>query len=283
MPSVTAASHASLWTGTWGDVSGIAANNQPILPRDEHTLIELASGFSAAALRAEPIWITAGLAGLHVAGHHPTQAPGVPGYPPVATWERDTLLERLRARAGDALSRPHVHVLNGYNRNASGDLVLSDRTHPPRVPSARWWGLERLGRVGTAHREIAWQVGRDSVFALFYGEGRVYTHVVVSAGRRDATAGVTAAVAPPDTSWPMGRPLARHFSQPLEVPLEGGSVATGRVILRVRLFALAPDASSYLLYQPTLNVVESNHPRTALAYATAFGGWIGNSANSEGL
>ena len=56
MPSVTAASHASLWTGAYGDVNGIAANNQPILPRDEHALTELASGFSAAALRAEPIW-----------------------------------------------------------------------------------------------------------------------------------------------------------------------------------------------------------------------------------
>jgi type I phosphodiesterase/nucleotide pyrophosphatase len=280
MPSVTAASHASIWTGAYGDVNGVAANDQPILPRNEHTLTELASGFSSAALRAEPIWITAGLTGMRVAGHHPTQAPGAPGYPPVTTTERDTLLESLRARAADALARPNVHVLNGYNRDVSRDLVLTERTHPPHTPVTRWRGIGRLGRIGTPHREIAWRMGRDSVFALFYGAEQTYTHVVVSARGRDASHGVTARAVPADTSWPVGRPLARHFSEPLEIPLEGGAVAAGRVMLRVRLFALAPDASSYLLYQPILSVVESNHPQTAVEYAVAIGGWVGNSATS---
>ncbi len=277
MPSVTAASHASIWTGAWGDVSGVAANNQPILPRDEHTLTELASGFAAAALRAEPIWVTAGLTGMRVAAHHPTQAPGVPGYPQLTAWDPDTLLDRLRTRAESALVRPTVQVLNGYNRSVSQDLVLTERTHPARTPPARWQGLGRLGPVGTPHREIAWRVGRDSVFALFYGSGSSYTHVVVSSRERDASTGVTARATPADTSWPAGRPLARHFSEPLEIPLEGG-VAAGRAVLRVRLFALAPDASSYLLFQPSLGVVESNHPRTAIEYGAAIGGWVGNSA-----
>jgi hypothetical protein len=280
MPSLTAPSHASIWTGTWGNVSGVAANDQPILPRDEHPLTELGSGFSSAALRAEPLWITAGLTGMRVAGHHPTQAPAAPGYPPVITSERDTLLEWLQTRAADALARPNVHVLNGYNRELSRDLVLTERTHQPRTPVSRWRGLARLGRIGTPHREIAWGVGRDSVFALFYGEEQTYTHVVVSAGDRDASAGVTARAVPADTSWPVGRPLARHFSEALEIPVEGSSVAAGRVVLRIRLFALAPDASSYLLYQPSLKVVASNHPRTAVEYGTAIGGWIGNSATS---
>jgi predicted AlkP superfamily phosphohydrolase/phosphomutase len=279
MPSLTAASHASIWTGAWGDVSGVAANNQPILPRDEHALTELGSGFSSAALRAEPIWITAGLTGMRVAGHHPTQAPGAPGYPPVtSTWEPDTLLESLRARAADALARPNVHVLNGYNRSASQDLVLTESTNPPRAPAARWQGLGRLGRIGTPHREIAGRLGRDSMFALFYGEGQTYTHVVVAVRARDAAAGVVARAVPADTSWPVGRRLARHFSEPLEIPLDGG-VAAGRVVLRVRLFALAPDASSYMLFVPGLHVVESNHPQTAVAYAAAIGGWVAGSAS----
>jgi predicted AlkP superfamily phosphohydrolase/phosphomutase len=280
MPSLTAPSHASIWTGTWGNVSGVAANDQPILPRDEHPLTELGSGFSSAALRAEPLWITAGLTGMRVAGHHPTQAPGAPGYPPVITAQRDTLLEWLQTRAADALARPNVHVLNGYNRELSRDLVLTERTHQPRTPVSRWRGLARLGRIGTPYREIAWGVGRDSVFALFYGEEQTYTHVVVSAGDRDASAGVTARAVPADTSWPVGRPLARYFSEALEIPVEGSSVGAGRVVLRIRLFVLAPDASSYLLYQPSLKVVASNHPRTALEYGTAIGGWIGNSATS---
>jgi Type I phosphodiesterase / nucleotide pyrophosphatase len=279
MPSLTAPSHASLWTGAYGDVSGIAANNQPVLPRDEHTLTELASGFSFSALRAEPIWVTAGLAGIRVGGHHPTQAPGVPGYPHLTTWDwqRDTLRERLRARATDALARPSVHVINGYNREVSPDLVLTERTYRPRPPATRWSGLARLGRINTPYREIAWRIGRDSAFALFYGHGEAYTHMVVVVGTRDASSGVIVTAAPVDTSWPVGRPLARHFSEPLEVVLEGGGVA-GRVVLRVRLFALAPDASSYLLYQPSLKIVESNHPQTAIAYVTGIGGWLGNSA-----
>jgi predicted AlkP superfamily phosphohydrolase/phosphomutase len=279
MPSVTAASHASLWTGAYGDVNSVAANNQPILPRDEHTLTELASGFSSAALRAEPIWVTAGLSGMRVAGHHPTQAPGAPGYPRIAMSDRDTLMNHLRARAADALARPTVQVLNGYNRSAAQDLVLTERTHRPRTPAARWSGLSRLGRIGTPHLEIAWRIGRDSAFALFYGSASTYTHVLVSVAGRDASRGVTAQAAPADTSWPVGRPLARHFSEPLEISLAGG-VATGRAVLRVRLFALAPDASSYLLYQPTLNIVESNHPRTAVDYAATIGGWLGNSGST---
>jgi predicted AlkP superfamily phosphohydrolase/phosphomutase len=279
MPSLTAPSHASLWTGTYGNGSGIAANNQPQLPRDEHTLTELGSGFSAAALRAEPIWVSAGLTGMRVVGHHPTQAPGAPGYPPIATTERDPLMDRLRPRAADALARPNVQILNGYNRQISQDLVLTERTHPPRTPGARWSGLGRIGRIGTPQREIAWRIGRDSVFALFYGSGSTFTHIVVSAGDRDASRGVTAQAIPADTSWPVGRPLARHFSEPLEIPLDGG-VSAGRAVLRVRLFALTPDASSYLLYQPALNVVDSNHPQTAIDYASAIGGWLGNSGST---
>lgn len=277
MPSLTAPSHASIWTGTWGDVSGISANNQPILPRDQHSLTELASGFASAGLRAEPIWVTASLTGMRVAGHHPTQAPGVPGYPQLSGWDRDTSLDRLRVRAESALARPTAHVLNGYNRQVSSDLVLTERTHSPRVPATRWRGLGRLGPLGTSHREIAWRIGRDSVFALFYGSGSSYTHVVVAARERDASTGVIAQAISADTSRPAGRPLARYFSDPLEIPLEGG-VAAGRVVLRVRLFALAPDASSYLLFQPSLSVVESNHPQTAVEYASAIGGWLGNSA-----
>jgi hypothetical protein len=280
MPSVTAASHASLWTGAYGDANGVAANNQPILPRDEHPLTQLASGYLSSALRAEPIWVTAGVAGLTVAGHHPTQAPQTPGYRPASAADRDPRLDRLRARAEDALGRSTVQVLNGYNREVSRDLVLTERTHPPRPPGAPWAGLARLGQIAAPPREIAWRVGRDSVFALFYGSDWTYTHVVVSARARDASAGVIARAIPADTSWPAGRPLARLFSDPLQIPVAGSGPAS-LAVLRVRLFALAPDASSYVLYQPALHVVEANHPRTAIDYTTAIGGWIDNSANTR--
>src|SRR5687767_13723071 len=64
--NVTASCHASIWSGTWGDVSGVAVNNQPILSHDQHTRTELASGFAPATLLAVPFWVTAALIGMRV-------------------------------------------------------------------------------------------------------------------------------------------------------------------------------------------------------------------------
>ncbi|HEX4931943.1 MAG TPA: alkaline phosphatase family protein, partial [Gemmatimonadaceae bacterium] len=80
-PSVTAAGHASIWTGRYGAGHGISANAHLRLPASQHTILETANGFTVDGLRAEPIWITAASEGLTVFGHHVTQAPGVPGYP----------------------------------------------------------------------------------------------------------------------------------------------------------------------------------------------------------
>jgi hypothetical protein len=77
-PSVTAASHAAIWTGAYGDVNGVVANTQAPLPWREFSLTELRSGFEPRELTAEPIWISAGRAGRTVVGHHVTQA-GEPG------------------------------------------------------------------------------------------------------------------------------------------------------------------------------------------------------------
>jgi hypothetical protein len=268
-PSKTAASHASLWTGAYGDVSGVAANWQPALPRDRHPVTTLVSGYSSSRLRAEPIWVTAALAGRRVAGHHPTHAPAAPGYAPVTGDRRDPVRAQAHADAERALARPGVLVMNGYNSKVAPDLALTAATAPPR-PALGWRGLERLGST-LPPREIAWRVGEDSVFAVFHGRDR-YTHVLV-APARDAARGVVAAAAPAERGTPRGRPLARHFSEPLALEAKGGVVR-----LRVRLFALAPDGSDFLLFQPALALVDANHPGAGSAYLEAIGGWAGNGA-----
>jgi hypothetical protein len=58
-PSTTANSHAALWTGAYADVSHIAANSQPLLPRAAHTFLERNNGFRSDQLAAEPIWVAA--------------------------------------------------------------------------------------------------------------------------------------------------------------------------------------------------------------------------------
>jgi len=268
-PSVTAAGHASLWTGAYGNVNGVVANSQPRLPADRHTLLDAVSGFSAEALRAEPLWITAARAGRIVVGHHVTQAPQPPAYLPIAGAAAPALATR-RADAERVLAGANVRVLNGYNRTVEGDRVLTERTTPPR-PAHGWAHLERLGKIGVELREVAWTVGGDSVFALLYGEHE-FDRVLV-APRRDAALGVVARAAAAERA-PLGeRPLARHFSAPLALPVEGGQVQ-----LRVRLFHLAPDGTAFMLFQPALHVVEANRPEVQAEYDAAVRGWAGNSA-----
>jgi predicted AlkP superfamily phosphohydrolase/phosphomutase len=267
-PSLTAPGHAALWTGAFANVTGVAGNSQPSLPRDQHTLLDLTSGYSAEVLRAEPLWITAARQGRRVAGHHVTQAPQTPGYLP-ERGERDERLRQRRAEAEAVLARPEVQVLNGYNRTIAPNRFLSADSVAPR-PAAGWRNLQRLGTTRVQPREIAWLAGTDSVFALFFGEQRIDR--VLVARERDAARGVVAVAAPAEREPVRGRTLARHFSEPLDIPVEGG-----RVYLRARLFQVAPDASSYFLFVPALQVSEANRPEVQESYDAAVQGWVGNS------
>lgn len=75
-PASTAISHASLWTGAYGDVNHITANSSPRLPRAEHTVTERVDGFRSTQLAVDTIWVTAAKAGISSLAHQPTQ-----GYP----------------------------------------------------------------------------------------------------------------------------------------------------------------------------------------------------------
>lgn len=272
-PTKTAPGHASLWTGAYGNLTGISANSQPTLPRSTHSLLELSSGYDAASLRAEPIWLPAARAGLNVVGHHVTQAPGAPGYREIGE-EPDggARLGAARERAMATLERSNLLLLNGYNRPYSRDLFITESVAPARR-AAGWRGIDGL-RTTVAPREIAWKAGDDSLYALFFGEGR-YTHAVI-ARDRDARSGVAVRAieaAPIDSMWPRAgsaeRPLARDFSSPLRIPLADGGV----VFAKFRLFALSDDASRFFLAQPAINIVQSNHDEEAAAYLSAIGGW----------
>lgn len=65
-PSKTAVGHAAIFTGTWMNSNGISNNSVGLTPRADHDLSESISGFNGTALRAEPIWVTAALAGRKV-------------------------------------------------------------------------------------------------------------------------------------------------------------------------------------------------------------------------
>ena len=271
-PSVTAAGHSAVWTGAFGDVSGVTANTQLQLPRDRHSLLDLTSGFSHEVLRAEPLWVTAAREGRTVVGHHVTQAPHPAAFPGVEG-EGEEVLRARRADARAVLDRSEAHILNGYNRMISGHTLHTAATLPPR-PADGWRGIDRLEANGVTPLEVTWEAGEagDSVYALLHGGDR-YTAVTV-ARTRNVAEGVRANLASVETADIEGRELARHFSEALEIPVSGG----GRVHLRLRVFEMAPDGSDFLIYQPPLHVVEGNRPEVQLAYDRAVRGWVGNAA-----
>jgi hypothetical protein len=81
-PSTTANSHAALWTGAYGDVSGISANSQPRLPRKDHTFRDRNNGYRADQLTAEPVWVAAARQGVRTVAY---QAPQVFPFGPANT------------------------------------------------------------------------------------------------------------------------------------------------------------------------------------------------------
>lgn len=267
-PSVTAPGHAALWTGAYGNVNGIAANAQLVLPRGEHTLLSSVSGYFVDGLRAEPLWITAARAGLRVAGHHVTQAPGAPGYAGVDG--DDPALSAQRALATQALSQELLFVLNGYNVLVSPTRWLTERDVAPRAAEG-WRGVDALAS-GVLPLEIGWLAGADSLYGLLFG-AHTYDRVLVSASR-DASLGTVAIASPLDTTAPdNGRVLARHFADAVLVETERGPAS-----LTARLFSVSPDGQRYELLVPELRVIEANHDALLRQYLTDIGGWMGNSA-----
>ncbi len=263
-PSLTAASHAALWTGVYGNVNGVTANAQSPLPWGEFSLADPRSGFDARELRAEPIWISAVRQGRSVVAHHSTQA----GYP--GRWRpeggRDTVAVR---RDSMAIGDPRLFMVNGYTGGPEPRLLTSARF--PTHPAPPWRNTDQLGPVGVPFREVSWTAGSDSLFALFFGSDR-YQEIVVSSAR-DVAQGVRVRPAPAEWAPPEGRELARFFSEVLWVAAPGG-----RGGFYFRLWALAPDLSSYELYQSARNVQWTNQPAVLRSYEDAVGGFVGNTA-----
>jgi Type I phosphodiesterase / nucleotide pyrophosphatase len=244
-PSVTPASHATIWTGAWPRVSGIAASMNGTLPLATTTVLDGTDGFKAASLRAEPVWIAAARQGKSVFSHMATQSPQPPGYAPVAG--PTAQLDSERARAARAVGLPNLAALNIYN-----DLVAL--AHVVRSPVEMDWAIGDAG---------------DSLHARILDDSSVAVRL-----NHDAKREVIARLAPADTASPHGRPLARFFSEPLRVDLPQGR----RTFVFFRLWELSHDRSRLLLFVSEARVIQANRPDIALAYDDAVGGALGNGA-----
>ena len=270
-PSVTPTGHASIWTGAYGNVNGIAAIANGKLPLDQTTILDFVDGYRAPSLRAEPIWLSAARQGKRVFSHMATQSPGAPGYPAaVGSWPQG---DWARARAETTLARPNLGVVNAYNELVAETHVI---TADSSVHRARdWRGLASLGAIRREAREASWPFGAegDTLHALFFVRADGSTGALLST-RRDAAGAVRVRPAPADTSPMKGRALARYFSQPLRVDLQRGR----RTFVYARLFELAPDLSRILLFTSEARVLQANRPDVAASYDDAVRGVPANGA-----
>ena len=262
-PSVTAASHAALWTGVYGNVNGVVANSMAPLPWSEFSLLDELSGFEPRQLNAEPIWIAAARAGRSAVENSTTHA-GPPG-----RWKpeggRDTAMVR---RDSAALADPRLLAITGYTTGPAARLLAAD-SNPPG-PAGSWRNLASLGPIGVPLREIAWAVGRDSLFALFFGADR-YAGVVIGQ-TRDVARAVRVSSAPVERAPIDGeRELARYFSDVLWL-----SLAEGRAGIYFRLWDLAPDLSSFQLFQSPGRIMRGNHAEALRSFEDAIGGFVAN-------
>jgi len=267
-PSLTAPSHSAIWTGSYGDVSGIAGNSQHPYPRENFTVLETRSGFSYEPLKAESIWISAARSGEKVAAHHATQAPGVPGYSPQTGEPSDSLKSR-RDEAEQLLSDTLIKAFNGYNRMITPNAVLTgdDVTW---IDSAIWPDLENL-ETNVEPKSFRWENDVGKFYGLIFGE-EIYNKILIS-DEPSIENSISAVAIEAEISPIADRELAPHFSKSLRIPVDNGTV-----YLRVRLFQLNEDGSDFMLFHPALQVIESNKAAHRDSYDNAVRGWIGNSS-----
>jgi predicted AlkP superfamily phosphohydrolase/phosphomutase len=230
-PSITPAGHAALWTGAYGDVSGIITSSNPILPRSEHTAFERKSGYDADLLHAEPIWVTAARQGIKVLAHQSTQ-----NYP---------FVEQTTAPGA---ATPPI-LVSGYGPgNIERDGVIRPANVTPE--DATEW-KPALPRSSLPVRAFKWSIRNVTFYGALVAEqsaSRGYTAMYIAADPQ----GPRVRVGPhaTETLPPPGRALARYFSAGLSLTAGKKNVPT---VAYFRLFELAPDGSDFLLYQPYIH------------------------------
>jgi len=250
VPSKTAPGHAALFTGAWGETSGISGNSIAV---PGASVLEWETGFTSTALVAEPIWVTAARQGLNVSV---VSAPQIYPFSPF-------LQER---RFGGNYGRS-LTLLDGYQNVEVSDKVFTAKDVALREP--RGW-LQALPAHDGAARELELSLGGSRVDGLLYddpADPRPGYDTLLLTLDKEPAGGIRLK---PD---PARGADAASFAG-LTLRLGGGEAGA-----YFRLFALAPDASSIVLYQTSAHVLRSNKPRVESEAYQASGGFLGNGAS----
>jgi len=249
LPQKTAAAHAALFTGTWGDRSGIAGN---VIGVAGASVAEQADGYSSTGLRAEPIWVAAARQGLRASVASAPQSFPFEPY----------LEER---RFGRSFGRS-LTLLDGYGSLRASARALTAGVLRPR-PASGWLG-ELPAHVGPA-LEVGFEVAGATVDGLLFDDPQdpaAGFDSLLATLDKDPAAGVVLKPEP-------ARGADAGAFRSLRLRVGGGEAA-----LFLRLYELAPDASSLLLLQMPPHLLRASLPSLESAAFAATGGFLGNGA-----
>lgn len=245
LPVKTAAAHAALFTGAWGDTNGITGNS---MPRPGGTLGELDSGFTSQHLLAEPIWVTAARQGLDATVVTATQ-----NYPFEPFFDG--------RRFGGSYGA-HLSMLDGFQGIQAPDRVLHAADLEPRVPAP----AERLPvHVGDV-RACAFHVAGARVEALLFDDPE------------DPQVGFDTLALASGTSSTRLKPLGTG-ADPGAFGVLRLSLAAGEAGLFLRLFELSADGRELLLYHTSPAVLRASRPELQALALQATDGFVPGTAN----
>lgn len=233
-PSKTAAGHAALWTGAFGNVNGINGNKVFALPTSRHTILEVEDGFSSSELLAEPFFVTAARAGKRVLGLQPTHVAPFSAFQPGGRW--------------GGPYRGSLTLIDGYSGERGVETVFGD---PKAFKPAG--GAAAFPRGAVAPMEATLQVGVERWRAVAFDDPA------------DPTAGYDALRLYPETMSAELPPLKPGLGTPWSgwLPVKTAD-GPGRAVFK--LFELAPDLSRFRLYHSTPVEVTSNKPEAVANY-----------------
>jgi predicted AlkP superfamily phosphohydrolase/phosphomutase len=246
LPAKTPAGHATVFTGAWPDRNGIAGIEVPIPGAN---VLTARSGYTSEMLRAEPIWVTAARQGLDVALMSATQS-----FPFAPFLEE----KRFGGNFGWRLT-----LVDSYQNRVTPQAAISERE--VRVgPAAGWRGV--LPAHAGSPRDFDFVVGGERLEGLLYDDPADpvagFDTLYLATDKR-AGSGIVLKAEPSIGSTDAFRSLTLH-------------TANGDIGLHFRLFALAPDASKFLLYLAEGGFIRSNRPLLESAALRATGGFVGN-------
>jgi predicted AlkP superfamily pyrophosphatase or phosphodiesterase len=249
-PTKTAPAHAAMYTGATGEASGISGNEVLRDPSGQYTALDRISGYSALALRAEPLWVTAARQGLRAVSLHSTQSH--PFDPFLA-----------QKRFGADFGR-NLLLFHGYSGLELDDEVLRGSGRE-LAPARGWKDLPPVDDQPWEFHFEVWGTSFHAVLLALQSDSRPgYDRLILATDKRDPTTWVHLA------PLPAGDPQALQ-TRPFVLQREGSG---GSVFFR--LFELAPDGRDFLLYRSKIYSEHLSRPGLAMSYLEEVGGFLGN-------